>query len=385
MDELAGKKILFVITKSNWGGAQQYVYTLATRFKEAGADTAVAFGGTGEAGASAGILEARLKDAGVRTIFLKSFARDVSVAREYSAFFELLRVLRTEKPDVIHLNSSKAGGLGALAGRLSGIRRIVFTAHGFAHREPRPLHERGVIWVLSWLTALLSHRVIIVSEDDMRHAPVFFSRQNMVMVPNGISPFPLLPRSEARAALSARAESASGFPFWFLTLSELHPNKGLDTLIRAFAEAAREMPHAALVLINDGQSRAGLSELARTNGCADRVFFAGFVPNARELLSAADVFVLPSRKEGLPFAILEAGMARLPVIATRVGAVPEIVEDGVSGLLVPAGEAGPLAEALLRMENDALLRARAGNALHARVIRGFSEEAMLRKTALAYR
>lgn len=385
METLAKKKILFVITKSNWGGAQQYVYTLATRFREAGADVAVALGGTGEAGASAGLLEARLTEAGVRTIFLTSFARDVSIMHEYSAFFELLRVVRREKPDVLHLNSSKAGGIGALAGRVANVRRIVFTAHGWAHGESRPMYQRSGIWVASWLTAQLCHRVIVVSENDLRRAPVIFSRRKMVVVHNGISPFPLLSRGDARAALGAAGTGAANFSFWFLTLAELHPNKGLDTLIRAFVEVAREHANVALILIGDGQSRAELITLVHSFGLEDRVFFVGFLANARELLCAADVFVLPSRKEGLPFVILEAGQARLPIVATRVGAISEVIEDGTSGLLVSPNGERELAEALLRITDDVSLRERMRHALHARIVRDFSEEAMFKKTVETYR
>ena len=139
METTVKKKILFVITKSNWGGAQRYVYDLATHLPKEEFEVAVAFGGTGEVGASAGLLEVRLREAGVRIIFLTTFARDIGILREFSAFFELLRTIRAENPDVLHLNSSKAGGLGALSGRIAGLRRIIFTAHGFAPNELRPV------------------------------------------------------------------------------------------------------------------------------------------------------------------------------------------------------------------------------------------------------
>ena len=132
MGGLAKKKILYVITKSNWGGAQSYVYTLATAAKDAGADVAVAFGGTGGAGATTGRLELELQKVGIRTVFVKSFMRDISFFKEFRVLGELVRIFKTERPDIVHLNSSKAGGIGALAARLAGVGRIVFTSHGLA-------------------------------------------------------------------------------------------------------------------------------------------------------------------------------------------------------------------------------------------------------------
>lgn len=384
MQRIAGKKILFVITKSNWGGAQEYVYTLARRFHEVGADTVVAFGGTGAKGAAVGLLGARLREAGVRTHFINSFTRDMGLVRECKAFFELAAIIRHERPDILHLNSSKAGGLGGVAGRLLGIRRIVYTAHGWPHLESRPLYQRVLIWLGSWATILFSHLVIAVSKGEVRAAPVWFSRRKIKLVYNGISPFPLKARDEARAKIEKYAEGPRSFSFWYLTVSELHPNKGLDLLIRAFDEVARERDDTALVVIGEGTAREELVSLARSLPCSSRVFFTGFVPEARELLSAADTYVLSSHKEGFPFVMLEAGMAQLPVVATRVGAIPEIIEDERSGILVPKGNLPALAGAMARMREEEAFRVRAGLALRARVVRDFSEEAMLLNTISAY-
>ena len=139
------EKILLIITKSNWGGAQHYVHTIATNLKKEGRDVVVGLGGTGLPGAPAGQLESRLQAEGIRTIFLPSFARDVSLFREWHAVIALVDLIKKERPQVLHLNSSKAGGLGALAGRIAGVPHIVFTAHGWAHREPVSALKRLII------------------------------------------------------------------------------------------------------------------------------------------------------------------------------------------------------------------------------------------------
>ena len=126
------KKILFVITKSNWGGAQKYVYDLANELHRPNAEfeVAVAFGQEGQ-------LAGKLREAGITTHPIRSLQRDVSVIADIKSFFELLRLFKTQKPDIAHLNSSKVGGLGALAARVAGVPKIIFTVHGWPFWETR--------------------------------------------------------------------------------------------------------------------------------------------------------------------------------------------------------------------------------------------------------
>ena len=384
MPSLAGRKILLVITKSNWGGAQQYVYTLATRAKEAGAEVIVALGGRGEINAPAGLLATRLQEAGIRTVFLSSFSRDVSILREWVAFLELLHVVHRENPDVLHLNSSKAGGIGALAGRLLRVRKILFTAHGWPHKEPRSFLPRVFIWLASYATVLLAHTVIVLSREQYDASPALFLRSRLVIIPNGVENFPLLDRTAARAQVAERDARTESYARLILSTSELHPNKGLDTLLDAFARIAPEYPDTALVLMHGGESRDALVARAAALSLSNRVFFLGFVPDARSLLCAADIFVLPSRKEGLPFGLLEAGRAGVPVIASGVGTIPEIIQNGVTGILTPSGDISALCTALTLLLTDRVLGTRLGRAFKEHVERDFSETSMISKTFLLY-
>lgn len=309
------KKILFVITKSNWGGAQRYVYDLATSLPKDQFEVAVAFGGTGETGASTGLLAERLKESEVRTIFLTSFTRDISVAREFSAFFELLRVIKKERPDVLHLNSSKAGGLGALAGRIAGVRRIIFTAHGFAHNEMRPWYERILIWKLSWLTIFCAHATIVLSDDEFKRAPVLFSRRKLVVIHNGI---------DMHMRFDSGEKIRNAFPLGARitgTIGELTKNKNQIALI---AEA-KNNPEMFVAIVGEGEERKNLEEKIKKYNLNERVKLFGFMP-ANEVLKGFDVFALPSLKEGLPYVLLEARAAGLPIIANRIGGVGEILD-----------------------------------------------------------
>jgi glycosyltransferase involved in cell wall biosynthesis len=155
-----------------------------------------------------------------------------------------------------------------------------------------------------------------------------FIRQKCEVIHNGIAPFDLIPREQARLELGIKGDT-----FTVGTISELRRIKGPDILLRAWKEFKQEND-GALVVIGEGEERDRLFALTRALGIQDSVYFLGYMDNAKKYLKAFDVFVLASRSEALPYAPLEAGWASLPVVATEVGGVPEIIKDLETGALV---------------------------------------------------
>jgi glycosyltransferase involved in cell wall biosynthesis len=302
-------KILFVITKSNWGGAQRYVYDLATGLPKETFGVEVAFGQRGR-------LAQELQNAGIRTHEVASLQRDVSPGADVKSFFELYRLFKKERPDVVHLNSSKVGGLGALAARVAGVPKIIFTAHGWPFWEKRSAPARAIIWFFSWLTALLSHQVIVISDYDLavaRRMPLVGHKT--VRIYNGIDP---------RMAFGSGTLIRSAFPAGahiIGTVGELNKNKNHIALI----ERARSAPEMFVAIVGEGEERAALETKIKEYRLSERVKLFGFMP-ASEVLKGFDVFALPSLKEGLPYVLLEAKAAGLPVEANRVGGVGEILD-----------------------------------------------------------
>ncbi len=303
------KKILFVITKSNWGGAQRYVYDLATTMPKNEFEVSVALGGIGE-------LRDRLQTAGIPVIALQNMQRDLSMGADIGGFFSLYRTLKLERPAVVHLNSSKAGGLGALAARLLGIPRIIFTAHGWPFAEKRNAVWRVFAWLGSWATALLAHEVIVVSKNDLsigRRMPLCGAKMHLIY--NGIT---------ADLQLGSGEKIRSAFPPGARitgTVGELTKNKNQIALI----ERARREPDMFVAIVGEGEDRQYLMEKIEEYGLKERVKLFGFMP-ASEVLRGFDAFELPSLKEGLPYVLLEAKAAGLPIIANRVGGVGEILD-----------------------------------------------------------
>jgi len=316
MNKLFGKKILFVITKSNWGGAQSYAYTLPTAAAAVGASVAVAFGGTGVAGAPTGLLAERLHEKRIRTIFIPSFARDVSFLRDAKAFFELVRVCRTERPDVLHLNSSKAGGLGALAGRIARVPKIVFTVHGWPFAENRNVLWRLFAFLGSWATALLSDAVIVISTIDLqRGLRLPFCSHKTHLIYNGIDLSMQFDSGERIRSAFPPGVHITG------TVGELTQNKNHISLV----ERARHEPNLYVAIVGEGEERTHLEAKIKEYNLDGRVKLFGFIPSC-EVLRGFDTFVLPSLKEGLPYVLLEARMAGLPIVANRVGGVGDVLD-----------------------------------------------------------
>lgn len=382
---LAGSRVLYAVTKSNGGGAQNYVRMLAAGARDAGAEVAVMAGSADGKGGAQGILFEQLETAGIRAIRLGSIRRDVGLSAERSAYRELRDTIAEYRPEVLHLNSSKMGFLGALAGRSCGVPHILFTAHGWPHKEQRPLLWKTMAWLGSWLTIVLCHRVICVSETDLKNSPTLLFRDKLALVHNGVSDFPRVSPEEARAALVERAPGLAAFPQILLMNAELHPNKGVSTAIRALSELAPRRPELALAVCGEGQEKSRLVNLAGALGISDRVFLLGFVPEVRQYLPAATVYLMPSRKEGLPLALLEAGLASLPVVASKVGGIPEVITDKETGLFMPRSNTHILAEAIAYLLDHPEQAAAMGAALRKKVLADFSEDAMLRATFALYR
>jgi glycosyltransferase involved in cell wall biosynthesis len=313
---MAKKKVLYVITKSNWGGAQRYVFDLASNLPKDTFDVAVLLGGTGAKDAGAGLLAAKLQEARIPIIFIRSFMRDVSLLSEWHSFKELLKIFKTEQPDVVHLNSSKAGALGALAARIAGTGRIIFTVHGWPFLEKRNAAARALIYLLSWFTALLCHTVITISNYDLRAAKAMPGvGHKAVRVYNGI---------DQDAALGSGDLIRNAFPLNTRitgTVGELNKNKNQIALI----EEAKKNSEMYVAIVGEGEDRAMLEKSISEYGLEGRVKLFGFLP-ASEALRGFDTFALPSLKEGLPYVLLEAKAAGLPITANRVGGVGEILD-----------------------------------------------------------
>ncbi len=369
------KKILYLITKSNWGGAQRYVYNLATALPKESFETAVVLGGNGA-------LAQRLEEENVRVIALPSLERDIHFFKDIQAFFELMRLFRKESPDIIHLNSSKIGGLGALAGKITGVKKILFTVHGFAFNEERTMPSKALIWLLYAFIVFLCDIVCAVSNNVRESTPLLsFFKNKIITTYNGIQKETLLERFVALELLFG-----NGIPGPVVgSLGELHPSKGFKYLIGAVEKLKRAFPSIRLVILGEGEERKNLERIIKEKKLEDTVFLKGFVDHGARYLKAFDVFVLSSTTEALGYVVLEAGLALVPVVATNVGGVPEILSQKNTGILVPARNEVALADGIKKMINEKEYAYLSSQNLRKRVTEQFSVDRMRAETYALYR
>lgn len=318
-----------------------------------------------------------------------------------------LRAAREHPFDVVHLHESD-GVLVALVLRLArlfrrpaGRARLVATLQVSYTRERRSVRpvvvdgrvvsrptsgERVFAWVrapilagLGRLTARLSDRVVAPSRTTAGELTRDYGASGVVVIPNGIAPLP------AAAGLGTGAATPVQSPpggLVILYAGRLRTRKAVAVLLEAVARLRRDEPGVGLVLVGDGEQRTALRDQAERLGIAGAVRFVGAVPRSEmaRRLADADLFCLPSLYEGLPLAILEAMAAGLPVVATAVAGIPEAVEDGTTGLLVPPEDAEALARALGELARDPERRRRMGEAGR----RKLEEELAIPKIAAAY-
>ena len=295
------RKVTYVITKSNWGGAQRYVFDLATNLPKEQFEVSVILGGDG-------LLAQKLREQKTSVYRSLLLERDISFTKDIKSFFELYRLFKKICPDVVHLNSSKAGGIGALAARMAGVKNIIFTVHGLPEDEPRGVLARLLIKIATRLTFMLCDKVITGSKDNQR------SVRGYVLIYNGIGPIAFGTGEIIRSAFPAEAKITG-------TIGELNKNKNQQALI----EEAKRTPNMFVAIVGEGEVRSELERLINKYNLNNRVKLFGFLP-AAEVLKGFDIFALPSLKEGLPYVLLEAKQAGLPIVANRVGGIPDILD-----------------------------------------------------------
>jgi glycosyltransferase involved in cell wall biosynthesis len=296
----------------------------------------------------------------------------------------MARLLRPYRSGILHLqfNGHPSGELTMLAAKLAGVETIVRTDHN----PPLPVITPKERVSLIARDALLK-KIIVISEQDKRWYADRLGRDpnKMVVIPHGVNTSHYQRNAAAGAEVRKRHGIDSG-EFVVGNVANLGPSKGTPEFVQMAKSLAGKLPTTRFLVVGDTPLRPEFEKLARDLGVADRIVFAGRVetPGIPAYLSAMDTFVLPSVQESGPYTILEAMSAGLPVVATAVGFVPEVVKDGVLGYVVPPRDVPALAAAVERVINDRQRAAQMASAAQQAVRDLYSTDAMVDKIVAVY-
>lgn len=304
----------------------------------------------------------------------------------------LIRLLSEVSPDILHLHQPRAILFGALAGRLVGVPRVVATIHSSPEQFGFRAHsawKRALIVqshrVLERLSVMLVDRVITVSRAISERIRPLTVHKQCTQIYNGVEldQFRTLSREEARNRIGL----AQGWRI-IVSVGYIHPLKGYRELLEAFVVAAQRNPDLHWVIVGQ-ESLPGfqrqLLERLEAVGLSLRVHFLGVRPDVPQILAAADLFALASRDEPFGRVFAEASAAGLPVVGTSVGGIPEIIDDGETGILVPVGSSEAIAEAIQRVLADPARGMAMGQAGQKHVTARFDQATVTRQTEAFYR
>lgn len=306
-------------------------------------------------------------------------ARSLSPVAQWRALRAMVRLIRAERPDLVHAHMPISGFVARLAARWCGVRRVAYTGHGFLFNQPGPRWRRGLALAVEWVGGRLTDTYLTVSTEEAALARRLRIHRRATGTGNGRDPARFRPDPGARARLRAALDVPEGRVV-IVIVSRLVRHKGYPELLAAM----RDLPEAELWVVGarlPSDHGADLEPLFAGCGLGGRLRRLGYRRDVAAILAAADIFVLPSLFEGLPMSVIEAMLTGLPVVASDVIGPREQVVAGETGLLVPPGRPAPLALALATLARDPALRARMGRAGRARALDLYDEARVVARTA----
>jgi L-malate glycosyltransferase len=357
------KKVLFFVDRLDLGGTETQMAQLATRLDPGRFEVTVAFM-EGDAP-----LRPELERAKLRVIEFPKRGSLISL-KSARQFLRLAAFIRREKFDVVHSHDLWANLVAVPAARLGGAPVIISSQRDLAHLAWYTPSRTKVIRRIHRMATRVIANSSAVAEMLVNEFKIPAERVRVMR--NGVDLSRFRRRSGPRVTPLDQLEPDAKI---LLTVANMHSSvKGHYELIEAAQHICSIFPAAKFVLAGDGVERSRIEEAVRAAGVEKNFIFLGQRADIPELLASADFFVLPSRAEGLPNAALEAMASGLPVVATRVGGIPEIIEDDVSGLLVPPQNSAALAQALTGVLSDVELAAKLAEASRQRACSEFSFE-----------
>jgi len=310
---------------------------------------------------------------------IRNLVQSLNPVKDLAALWDLTAFLLKHRYHIVHTHNSKAGFIGRLAGKLASIPVVIHTVHGFAFHDQEPLWKRKLLLNLERLASRWCDRMIFISQPlidwGLREGVV--DAKKVVKIYSGIELDRFRPASKKEEAFLKKKWGIKPQEPVVGIVSKLWNGKGHSVLIHAFEKVIRDAGNARLMIVGEGYLQKDLERLVSKKGLEGKVLFTGFQMNVRDIMACFDVAILPSFFEGMGRVLLEAMAMKKPVVGSRVGGIPELIEDGVNGFLVDPGNIDQLAAAILRILKDRGLAKKMGAAGRKKIQDKFSADYMV--------
>jgi glycosyltransferase involved in cell wall biosynthesis len=385
-------KLLHIITRLDKGGSAQTVFLILRALKKQNFQSALISGLSLESEMRPEEIKAvekdirRLESDGVELVHCSSLVRRINIAKDLRALLSLRRIIKKTKPLIVHTHTSKAGFLGRLAARLSGIPVIVHTPHGHIFYGYFGRFKTKVFIILERLASRLTDKIVALTEREKEDYLLFkiAKEDKFFVIHSGVE---LKELQELSSEEKQDFKKELGVPensFIVGTVGRLVPVKGPEFLVEAAKHIIPNFPRTYFLFTGDGYLRASLEEQALKLGIQKNIIFLGWREDVVKIISLFDIFALPSLNEGMGRVLVEAMALEKPIVASHVGGIPDLITHGKNGFLVPPKNPGQLAKYIRLLIEDKGKRKRIGQQ-GKKTAQNFSKEVMVEKVTELYR
>ena len=338
-----------------------------------------------------------IRDKKIRIEILNDMVRRVSVWKDLKTLLKLYTIFRRSNFSIVHSHTSKAGFLGCISAKLAGVPVIIYSPHGHIFSLRGEISEVSgnrlrlrFFFYLRRLASLCADRIVALSQSDKREQAALglAPEYKYVVIPNGIDPTEFSIKGKNNISGNKKPADSNSLSKEYPILgmiARLTGEKGHKYLLESLVEVKESYRDVLLWIIGEGPLRHEMEKKVIELGLCPNVVFMGLLEDIPGILGKIDIVVLPSLYEAFGIVILEAMAMKKPVVATDVGGVSEVVENGRTGILVAPGDSHGLAEAIIRLADDKELSKIMGDNGYERVIKFFTKQEMLRKVDTLYR
>lgn len=376
-------RVLHIITRLDKGGSAQNTLLTVSRLNKERFNVTLISGNTNDPDKE---IANSIAQKNLNYILIPELAREIGLFKDIKAFWKIYHFVKGKEFDIVHTHSSKAGILGRWAAKLAGVKMIVHTPHGHIFYGYFNWFKTKIFIYLEKITSLITDRIITLTQRGKEEHVKYRIAKPSKFVPiySGIeiekftNPQIDIIREKERLNIPLDVPVIG-------TVTRLEPVKGNQYFIASLPHIIKIFPALKIFIVGDGKEKAKLECYVKELGLLENVIFMGLSKDIRGILSTFDIFVLSSLNEGMGRCLLEAQALGVPVVATKVGGTPDIVRDGVTGILVPPRNPEALAEAIIKLLKDKFLRENMSKESKGWVDKKFSVEAMVEKISDLYR